>query len=387
MNSKCSLLNKKSLRDLEIRNSMIQQFPQVSHETIKSLLKLIRENAEKIGKMEKNLTKKLNKAVNDFEKNFNDLNVENTREHKAINEKLKYITDKLYDYNDKMDGIIVKTASIDTLSIFRDNGNGNIDATKVMVKMLEEKVNKKIEIIEKKTKEEFGDENKFKQKIKELEELINQINKELLKQNGKNEMNNNGNNYDEDIQELKDLIDNKYNDILKIIEDLSNRIKNGDLMDNKLDEFLNKKKSEKDNNMSKESSEITKRKISAKEMGDDSENITDLKNRIKELNKKVNDIDSYFKNLFNNTGQDIGELKRKVKEMDSILEKKITKDDLKALENKSEEYKDAIQFLQDSIGDMNQSITKISENTPTLMKRIETLTHEVLELKGREYKL
>ncbi len=386
MNSKRSLLNKKSLRDFEARSSMIQQFPQVSHETIKSLLKLIRENAEKIGKMEKNLTKKVNKAITDFEKNFNDLNVENTREHKAINEKIKYITDKLYDYNDKMDGIIVKTAPLDTLSIFRDNGNGNIDATKVMIKMLEEKVNKKIEIVEKKAKEEFGDENKFKQKIEELEELINQINKELSKQNGKNEMNNNGNINDEDIQELKDLIDNKYNDILKIIEDLSNRIKNGDLMDNKLDELLNKMKSEKDNNMSKESSEITKRKISGKEMGDDSENITDLKNRIKELNKKVNDIDSYFKNLFNNTGQDIGELKRKVKEMDSILEKKITKDDLKALENKSEEYKDAIQFLQDSIGDMNQSIIKISENTPTLMKRIETLTHEVLELKGREYK-
>ena len=113
-------------------------------------------------------------------------------------------------------------------------------------------------------------------------------------------MNNNGNINDEDIQELKDLIDNKYNDILKIIEDLSNRIKNGDLMDNKLDELLNKMKSEKDNNMSKESSEITKRKISGKEMGDDSENITDLKNRIKELNKKVKEIDSYFKNLFNN---------------------------------------------------------------------------------------
>jgi len=387
MNSKRSLLNKKSIREFETRSSIIQQYPQVSHETIKSLLKLIRENAEKIGKMEKNLTKKVNKAVTDFEKNFNDLNVENTKEHKAINEKLKYITDKLYDYNDKMDGIIVKTAPLDTLSIFRDNGNGNIDATKVMVKMLEEKVNKRIEIIEKKNKEEFGDENAFKQKIKELEELINQINKELSKQNGKNETDNNGNNYDEEIQELKDLIDNKYNDVLKIIEDLSNRIKNGDLMDNKLDELLNKMKSTNDNNMSKEKSENQNRNISGKELGDDMDNnITDLRNRIKEMNKKVNDIDSYFKNLFNNSGQDIGELKRKVKEMDSILEKKITKDDLKALENKSEEYNDAIQFLQDSMGEMNQSIVKISENNPTLMKRIETLTHEVLELKGRDYK-
>ena len=387
MNSKRSLLNKKSIREFETRSSIIQQYPQVSHETIKSLLKLIRENAEKIGKMEKNLTKKVNKAVTDFEKNFNDLNVDNTKEHKAINEKLKYITDKLYDYNDKMDGIIVKTAPLDTLSIFRDNGNGNIDATKVMVKMLEEKVNKRIEIIEKKNKEEFGDENAFKQKIKELEELINQINKELSKQNGKNETDNNGNNYDEEIQELKDLIDNKYNDILKIIEDLSNRIKNGDLMDNKLDELLNKMKSTNDNNMSKENSENQNRNISGKELGDDMDNnITDLRNRIKEMNKKVNDIDSYFKNLFNNSGQDIGELKRKVKEIDSILEKKITKDDLKALENKSEEYNDAIQFLQDSLGEMNQSIVKISENNPTLMKRIETLTHEILELKGRDYK-
>ena len=311
MNSKRSLLNKKSIREFETRSSIIQQYPQVSHETIKSLLKLIRENAEKIGKMEKNLTKKVNKAVTDFEKNFNDLNVENTKEHKAINEKLKYITDKLYDYNDKMDGIIVKTAPLDTLSIFRDNGNGNIDATKVMVKMLEEKVNKRIEIIEKKNKEEFGDENVFKQKIKELEELINQINKELSKQNGKNETDNNGNNYDEEIQELKDLIDNKYNDVLKIIEDLSNRIKNGDLMDNKLDELLNKMKSTNDNNMSKEKSENQNRNISGKELGDDMDNnITDLRNRIKEMNKKVNDIDSYFKNLFNNSGQDIGKLKR-----------------------------------------------------------------------------
>ena len=35
----------------------------------------------------------------------------------------------------------------------------------------------------------------------------------------------------------------------------------------------------------------------------------------------------------------------------------------------------------------NQSIIKISENTPNIMKRIETLTHEVLELKGRDYKV
>ena len=162
INSRRSLLSKKSLREIESRNSFVQQFPQVSHETIKSLLKLIRENSEKIGKIEKNLSKKLNNSINDLVKNFNDLYKENEKEHKFLKEKIKDINDRLYDYNDKMDGIIVKTAPLDTLTIFRDNGNGNMDSTKVMVKMLEEKVNKKIEIIENKNKGENIDNNKFK---------------------------------------------------------------------------------------------------------------------------------------------------------------------------------------------------------------------------------
>ena len=46
--------------------------------------------------------------------------------------------------------MIVKTAPLDNLVMFKFNPDGNIDATKVMDKMLEEKINKKIEIIEKK---------------------------------------------------------------------------------------------------------------------------------------------------------------------------------------------------------------------------------------------
>ena len=242
-------MSKKSLREIESRNSFVQQFPQVSHETIKSLLKLIRENSEKIGKIEKNLSKKLNNSINDLVKNFNDLYKENEKEHKFLKEKIKDINDRLYDYNDKMDGIIVKTAPLDTLTIFRDNGNGNMDSTKVMVKMLEEKVNKKIEIIENKNKGENIDNNKFNDKIKELEDNLNQINGELnkIKNGNKNiGINLNSQNYDEDIQELKILIDRKYNDIIKIIEDLSPKIKNGELIEDKLEELMKKIKTEKE---------------------------------------------------------------------------------------------------------------------------------------------
>ena len=86
----------------------MQQFPQVSHETIKKLMAIIKENTDKISRLEKNFTNNLNKAVNDLENKHNDLSEENAKEHKSIKEKIKSITDKLYDYNDKMDGIIVK---------------------------------------------------------------------------------------------------------------------------------------------------------------------------------------------------------------------------------------------------------------------------------------
>lgn len=385
--SKKNLLAKKSLKEFESKNAFIQQYPQVSHDTIKSILKLIKENSDKISKIEKNSMKKLNKAIEDMEKKYTDLNTQNTKDHKSYEQKLKEIYEKFYDYNDKMDGIIVKTAPLDTLTIFKDNGNGNIDATKVMVKMLEEKVTKQIEIIEKKNNNEIN-EGKFAQKIKELENLINQINEELMKQKENNkfiEPDNNNQNFNEEIQNLKDLIDNKYNDLLKIIEDLSIKIKNGELVGDKLDELMNRIKSEKKSVEPK--NEVDNSKNKSIEIDNDiGNNISDLKNKIKEINRKLNEIDNYYKNLFNNSTQDVGEIKRKIKEMDSILEKKITKDDLKAHQNKLEEHTDIINFLQDTAADLNQSINKLCENSPNFVKRLESLTHEVLELKKKEIK-
>ena len=214
------------LKNFNQRNSIVEQYSQVSHDTIKSILKLIRENAEKMNKLEKNLTKKLNEAITDFDKSFNELNDENEKEHKNINKKIKELNERLYDFNDKMDGIIIKTAPLDTLTIFRDNGNSDIDATKIMVKMLEEKVTKRIEIIEKTCKEENIEDQKLKEKIQELEALINKIDMELMKQKNKNKNieNNNIQDNNEEIQKIKDLIDKKYDDILKII-DLLNKNK------------------------------------------------------------------------------------------------------------------------------------------------------------------
>ena len=389
MEQKRPTLLERPSRLFEPRNSFVQQFPQVSHETIKKLMAIIKENSDKISRLEKNFTNNLNKAVNDLENKHNDLSEENAKEHKSIKEKIKSITDKLYDYNDKMDGIIVKTASLDTLSIFRDNGNEDIDATKVMVKMLEEKVTKKIELVERRTKTNV-DENQFKQKIEELEALINKMDKELKRQQElikDNTGNNNNQNNEEDIQELKDLIEQKYNDTLKIIEDLSSKIKDGDLLNDKIEDLIKKINSQKEDSISNEIKEKQKKGESEKKIDDElSNSLQETKKKIKELNKKVNEIDEYFKNLFKNSDKDIADIKGKIKEINIILDTKITKNFLKDLENKSDEHSDSIQFLQESIKDINKSIAKLAEHNPNLMQKLENLTSDIYELRGREVK-
>ena len=393
--SKINLDRKKSLREFEYKNSFVQQAPQVSHETIKSLLKLIRENSEKISKLEKNISKKLNKNVKDLERDFYDFNEENTKQHESMKQRIKELNEKLYDYNYKMDGIIVKTAPLDNLSIFRDSGNGSIDATKGMIKLLEQKINKRIEIIEKKSYNDNKEDNNYKNKIEELEGLINKINDKIKNQEQNRNNNNFENiisNYNEDIQEIRDTIDKNYNEVLKLIDDISLKVENGDLVGDKLNEILSKIKTKEEIKIPKLEAESTNKKNiilerSNKDEEDFGDNISDIKERIKALNNKMNDIDSYFKSLFNNSGHDINEIKKNIGEINLIMEQKITKNDLKPLENKAIEQNDEIVFIQDKIAEIMEGFRKLSENNSSNVKRLEALTNDIIQLQNTEVKV
>ena len=87
---------------------------QVSPEAIRSLLKLIKENTKRINKLDKNLNRKITNNFNDLQKDLNNLDSKNAREHKIIEGKIQDLYIRLNDCNDKMDGIIVKTAPLIT---------------------------------------------------------------------------------------------------------------------------------------------------------------------------------------------------------------------------------------------------------------------------------
>ena len=381
MKTRQSFFIKKSLKELESKKSINSQSTQVTHETIKALLKLIRENSEKINKIEKNISKKLNRSINDLEKNYDELNYENNKEHEAMKQRTKELNDKLYDYSDKIDNLIVKTAPLDNLSFFRDTGKGDINATKAMIQITEEKLYRKILILEKKNNEMNAENEGFKKKLEEIEKLMNQIKIDLPNQE---HMIN-----EENIKEIKNLIDEKYNDILKITNELSEKLKNGELIENKFNELLKKIKTEqlfKPPQIEKKII-IPKRKSIKSEITDDiGDNASEIKEYIKALNKKLNDIDTNYQSLFDNSDQEFIKINQKFEEMNLILEKKITKLDLKKLENKDIELFDQLRYIQDKFSEINETIKRLSENNPYLVKKLESLNQEIFELKKREVK-
>ena len=354
--------------------------PQVTQDAIKSLMKLIKENTERIKTVDRNLNNKLVNSFSKLKKEMTNLDSKNAEDHKIMKEKIEDLFRRLHDNNDKMDGIIVKTAALDTLSMFKDSGNGTVDAAKTMVKILEEKITKKIEVIEKNTKKEGNNEDNLnlQYKIDHLETMVNNLNKQfdLLKRNkGLNQ-----NDLDDAIKGLKDLIDKNNNDILMIIEEISKKLKDGQLAEDKMDELLKKLKSEKHEEVKHEPEKIV---YTTDEKGNIEINkkLEDLKERIKELNKKINDKDIYFSNALKNQIQDINDLKRKIEEMNANLDKKITKNDLREINNTLAEHSDEIKYIEDKISELNDGFLKLAENNSSFVNRLENLTHELLELK------
>ena len=354
--------------------------PQVTHDAIKSLMKLIKENTDRIKTVDRNLNNKLVSSFSKLKKEITNLDSKNDEDHKVMKEKIDGLYRRLYDNNDKMDGIIVKTAALDTLSMFKDSGNGTVDAAKTMVKMLEEKINKKIEIIEKNTKNEENNEDNLnlQYKIDHLETLVNNLNKqiELLKRNkGLNQ-----NDLDNAIRGLKDLIDKNNNDILTLIEELSKKLKDGQIAGDKMDELLQKLKSEKHEEVKHVPEKIIY-KSDEKENMEINKKLEDLKERIKDLNKKINEKDIYYNNALKDQIQDINELKKKIEEINAKLDKKITKDDLREINNTLAEHSDEIKYLEDKISELNEGFLKLAENNSNFVNRLENMTHEILELK------
>ena len=161
--------------------------------------------------------------------------MDNEAEFNKLNDKIKELEQKNNDFEQKIEALQANIKALDIMTMFKDDGSGTIDATKVMVKALQEKVFKKFELVEKRYKKEWMENFKTKTAVENLIPRIDQINHELGKINElnnerKEEFVNYKKNNEEINNELKNNLNNDIKSKMVKLKDEINSVMNNKLL-------------------------------------------------------------------------------------------------------------------------------------------------------------
>ena len=336
----------------------------------KKMYKIIKQNKSKISSLEDEV-KSMSKKLNLYESN----NKDNKSDLEEINKKIKQLTKKLSEHDDKIETCEDKCKDFDILTAFKDSGDGKIDATKVMVKSLEEKILKKIEVVETKNKGGSYLNEKMELVLSKIEKDRQNIEK-LFNLTGDNK---------ESIDEVKKELSHKSKEAGKngeYLKNLNKKIKEAkDTLNQRIDEFngviqnINKDIDALKKSADNHASETQIFKLGLNENQIDKEAIKDINIKINDLRKKVNDMENSLK-LYLEKNQ-IDELDAQIKNMKLILDKKISKEDLKELYNLHLSDVDEINDTNNKILSVYDQVKKHNVDIQGILKKIDNINTNI----------
>ena len=374
-------LMEKKLSDNNI-NSYSNQLPEqnqkdqssilsgISPELIAKMMKQIKEQHSKIIQLE-NKIKSESKNIKNVDSHLKNHILDNESEIKLINERINSILQKNEDYEQKIENLQVKSSELDVFSMFKDSGDGTIDSTKVMIKALEEKIFKKFELVDARYKKDSLDNLKMKTNMENITPKLDQFHRELERISDINKQ------QKEDLDSYKkeneekslDNINNIYNDVNQKLIDLKNEFDNN--LKNKLLLLESQLKNIKTNNNDNNTFDLLK--LGLGNNGLDSETAKAIEKKINDLRKKTNDIENSLKLYMSNT-KETDLIKNEIKDIKLLLDKKISKDDLKELYNFHLSDVDDINDIKDRQSISNDELKKTIRDLQNVQQRIESIT-------------
>ena len=354
----------RSINDSKSKNSGIN----VSPELFSKMMKQLNDHYKRISSLE-TILKSESKNLNNLQVQFKEHLSNNESQFKLIDDKINELFEKTQDFEKKYEDLLVKMADIDIFSMFKDNGDGTIDATKVMVRALEDKVFKKFEFVDKRYKTDSLDHLKTKNNVENIMPKIDQIYREIERINKMGNQNQEElDNYKKENDESNNEIKNNFSkDIRKKVDELREELEN--LINNKISLIENKINDIKKVENNGDNFDILKLGLGNNEINE--EVINSIEKKISDLRKKINDIDNTLKIHLNQKEADL--IKNEIKDMKLILDNKITKDDLKELYNFHLNNKDELNDLKDMEEKTYDDTRKIIKDLSNLQQKIESL--------------
>lgn len=297
------------------------------------------------------------------------------RQFRALKNNISDINRKMLGYNDDLEKIKVKVTDFDVFDLFKggEGGDVDLDAAKILIKNLENKIAKKFEIYDERNKKMDKDVYKMQEDVKNSLAIVDGMktktdrNAELLDELSQK--------YENKISEVDNTLselDNKIeiiNSKIKSKPDFSNIKKNfekklkdlEDKLNSKLDLFLNSNS----NNDSEEKEKYNKEK-------------NEILAIIKELRKRIGELEKNTSVMFDQINAD--EIKKRIKKLETEIDKKAGKYEFQELTDKLrslDEFVKDLNFKQDSL---QQFTEKVRMDLAQIIKKIEFLSGEYSKL-------
>ena len=319
-----------------------------------------------------------NKDLKNIKQELKNHDLENQSDFKVIDMKFNDINQKLEDYDKKMEDCLLKIASFDILNMVKDSGDGTIDGAKILFKSLEDKCNKKFEIIDSRYKQEASTTEKMKKNVENILPIFEKINR--------------------DITHLKELEEQQKEEIENTKKNIETQTENNVKIQKESEEELFKKLSELQNNFDKKLAEIENKMKSIKpgeegtlfnyRLDDNEDKNKENEEKFQMLEKKVSDMRAKLNDL-NNTlrifsNEETQKIKNDVKELMYKIDTKIAKEDLKELYNLHLSDLDEINDIKDQVGLIIDEQKKVSKDLHQASSRLEMLNSSVIMLQNSQ---
>ena len=353
---------KKNLKD-KLSNNYSDRINNASKDTYLFFIKETQTLAEKINNLENKLTSDFENMINKIEtetkKNMNSLIEENKSKYEKLDEQLNNIMRNNAEQDKKIESCILKYNSIDIFNVLKDTKDGsNIDATKAMIKILEEKVFQKFQFIEDQNKEFFENITK------------------LIKSNDNNNM---------QLEKFqKSINDIKYIEIVQVKEHFRKNLtkferKNEDIINllSKIEKGLSTKIFNTEKNILEIFEEKDKILNNNKEtMNEFQNNLIDIQNELDKFKKKQDeinkDITKDIEEKFNMHSKNLNSIETKLKQIDFTYEVKQFDKDIKEIKNTLKE-----KITYDNLNDLYKLQANDAEDISNIRKNFLSLQDDI----------
>ena len=351
-----------NLKD-KLSNNYSDKINNASKDTYLFFIKETQTLAEKINNLENKLTSDFENMINKIEtetkKNMNSLIEENKSKYEKLDEQLNNIMRNNAEQDKKIESCILKYNSIDIFNALKDTKDGsNIDATKAMIKILEEKVFQKFQFIEDQNKEFFENITK------------------LIKSNDNNNM---------QLEKFqKSINDIKYIEIVQVKEHFRKNLtkferKNEDIINllSKIEKGLSTKIFNTEKNILEIFEEKDKILNNNKEtMNEFQNNLIDIQNELDKFKKKQDeinkDITKDIEEKFNMHSKNLNSIETKLKQIDFTYEVKQFDKDIKEIKNTLKE-----KITYDNLNDLYKLQANDAEDISNIRKNFLSLQDDI----------